>query len=297
MPKPAKQQKVYQLRDTAEDPVDSSEANANTEHAASANSSSPEFSYDALLKHIATVVAEEGTRTQTKIQQVFSSFESILEEKVDSLLKRIDKVTAATDSLTARQTELETRVSALEDDVTPLKKKLTAMEKVNAELTAKITDLEGRSRRDNIRILNLKESTEGSDPVSFFEGFIPKVLGLPVQTISIDRAHRSLGPPVEGRPRPVIVKIHRSRDVSMIWSAARRKGTIQHEDQAIRFAPDIPPLVRSARTAFNPVCTELIKRNIRFQMIFPAVLSFRVNGVQKSFKEPEDAKTFLDDNV
>lgn len=297
MPKSARQQKVDQSRDTAEVPVDSSEANANTEHDASTQSALPELSSEALLKHIATVVSEEGKQTQTMIQQVFTSFESLLEEKVDSMLKRIDEVAAATDSLTARQSEYEARVSALEDDVTPLKRKLTAMEKVNAELTSKVTDLEGRSRRDNIRILNLKESTEGSDPVRFFEGFIPKVLELPVQSITIDRAHRSLGPPLEGRPRPVIIKIHRSRDVSMILSAARRKGTIQHDDQSIRFAPDIPPLVRSARRAFNPVCAELIKRNIRFQMMFPAVLSFRVNGVQKSFKDPEDAKSFLDGNM
>ena len=60
MPKSAKQQKVDQPRDMAEDPVDLSEANANTEHAANAKSLSPEFPSEALFKHIATVVAEEG---------------------------------------------------------------------------------------------------------------------------------------------------------------------------------------------------------------------------------------------
>ena len=256
MPKPAKQHKPDQSRETAEDPDDSSEAKANVEHAANTKSLSPE----ALLKHIATVIAEEGMRTQTMLQQVFTSFESRLEGKVDGLMKRIDEIAASTDCLAACLTEYESCVSALEDDITPLKTKLTAMEKVNAELTVKVTDLEGRSRRDNIRILNIKELTEGSDPVRFFEGFIPKVLKLLVKSISIDRAHRSLGPPTEGRPHPVIVRIHRSRDVAMIMSAAKHKGTIQFEGQLIRFASDIPPVVQSARRAFNPVCAKLIKR-------------------------------------
>ena len=119
--------------------------NANSEHAANAKSPLPEFSSEALLTNIATVVAKRDKRTQTMLQQVLISFESILEEKVHSMLKRIDKVTVATDSLIARQTEFEARVSTLEDGITPLKRKLTAMEKANAELTTKVADLEGAS--------------------------------------------------------------------------------------------------------------------------------------------------------
>ena len=76
MPKPTKQHKLDQSRETAEDPDDSSEAKANVEHAANAKSLSPELSHEALLKHIATVVAKEGMRTHTMLQQVFTSFES-----------------------------------------------------------------------------------------------------------------------------------------------------------------------------------------------------------------------------
>lgn len=94
-------------------------------------------------------------------------------------------------------------------------------------------------------------------------------------------------------PRPVIIKIHRSRDVATILTAARRKGQLQYEDQLLRIAPDISPTVR----AFNPICAELIKKGIRFQMNFPAVLVFKANGVQKTFKDPKDAKTYLDGNM
>lgn len=95
----------------------------------------------------------------------------------------------------------------------------------------------------------------------------------------------------------VIIKIHRSRDVATILTAARRKGQLQYEDQLLRIAPDISPTVRAARRAFNPICAELIKKGIRFQMNFPAVLVFKANGVQKTFKDPKDAKTYLDGNM
>lgn len=46
----------------------------------------------------------------------------------------------------------EAHISALEDDVAPLREKLVAMEKLNAELAAKVTGLGGCSRRKNIRL-------------------------------------------------------------------------------------------------------------------------------------------------
>ncbi|KAL1276697.1 hypothetical protein QQF64_036320 [Cirrhinus molitorella] len=275
----------------------SDEASASSDCAVSHGSSLPDFSHGALLKHIANVVAEEGQRTQKMMNDSFAKLESGLDVKVNSIIKRIDEVAAATESLSSRLAETETRISAVEDDITPLKKKLSALKKLNMTLTEKITDLERQSRRDNIRILNLRESVEGSNPLQFFESFIPKLLELPVPCIEIDRAHHGLGTPTDGRPRPVILKIHRSRDVTTILSDARGKGKLQYEDQQLHIAPDISPAVHATRRAFNPVCNKLIKRGIRFQMNFPAVLVFKGDGIQKTFRDPKDAKTYIDDSV
>lgn len=92
----------------------------------------------------------------------------------------------------------------------------------------KIMDIKSRSRRDNIQLLNQKESAEGNNPISFFEKFIPTLLKLPAADISIDSAHCGLGVPTDATPRLVIIKIHRSRDVALILFAARRLGDLQH---------------------------------------------------------------------
>ncbi|RXN33137.1 LINE-1 type transposase domain-containing 1 [Labeo rohita] len=297
MPKPSKQNRPDHSRVFTGDSTVSSEANVNSEHAVSHESSLPDFSHGALLKHIADVVAEEGRHTQKMMNESFAKLESGLDIKVDSIIKRIGEIAAATESLSSCVTETETRISAVEEDIASLQKKLFALENLNTTLAEKVTDLEGRTRRDNIRILNLRESVEGSDPLQFFESFLPKPLDLPVKCIEIDRAHRGLGTPTDGRPRPVILKIHRSRDVTTILSAARRKGQLHYEGQPLCIAPDISPAVRAARRAFNTVCAELIKKGIRFQMNFPAVLVFKVEGTQKTFRDPKDAKTYIDSNV
>lgn len=169
MPKPSKQSKPDHSQGLTEDCADSSEASASSDLALSHESPSPELSHGALLKHIAEVVAEEGRRTQKMLNDSFVKLESGLDSKVDST----NEVAAVTDSLATRQAETETRISALEDDISPLKGKQAALEKLNTALTEKVTDLEGRSWRDNIRILNLKESVEGNFS-TFFLNFHPK---------------------------------------------------------------------------------------------------------------------------
>lgn len=244
---------------------------------------------EALLKTITTAVANEGQRIVQSVNVTMGKLES----KFDCMAKRIDDVAAATAALVARQTEAETRISSLEDNINPIKRRLDALEKTNKELREKVLDQECRQRRMNIRLLNLQESTEGNDPLPFFEEFIPKLLQLPVPSVQLDRAHRGFGLPRDGRPRPVVVKVQYSRDLTMILEAVKRHGNLQHKGCPIRIVRDIPPEVRAARRAFNTVCMDLIKRNIRFRMAFPAILSFKANGVLKTFKDSNEAEAFV----
>ncbi|ROL52330.1 hypothetical protein DPX16_18698 [Anabarilius grahami] len=188
MPKPSKQQRT----ECAEDGI-AQATNADSDAKASSSANFSELSTDALLKMIPAAVAEEGQFIQTSVKESFDKFESMVDTKLDNIIKRIDDVVVTTDSLKARQSESETRISELEDGTAPIKMRMEELEKINKELMNKVMDLEGRSRRDNIRLLNLKEATEGSDPIVFLEEFIPKLLKLPVTSVVIDRAHRGFG--------------------------------------------------------------------------------------------------------
>lgn len=67
--------------------------------------------------------------------------------------------------------------------------------------------LENRSRRENLRIVGLKEGFEGSQPTTFLVSRLPKVLELDTvkRHFKIDRAHRSLSPKRVDRLRPVLI--------------------------------------------------------------------------------------------
>ncbi|KAI2642956.1 LINE-1 type transposase domain-containing protein 1 [Labeo rohita] len=81
------------------------------------------------------------------------------------------------------------------------------------QIQTTVVDLESRSRRNNIRIIGLPESTEGPRPSVFFSELLAEVFGDGVleSPPECDRAHRSLSdkPKPGQRPRPVIVRLHR----------------------------------------------------------------------------------------
>ncbi|KAI4889417.1 hypothetical protein NFI96_008496, partial [Prochilodus magdalenae] len=122
-------------------------------------------------------------------------------------------------------------VSAHDARIDSLESALKKMEGVNTALQQKIEDLEGRSRRNNIRIIGVPEGAEGTRPTDFVAELLPKLLGeenfnLP---LVVDRAHRSLQPrPADGaRARPIIARIHLFQVKEKIMQLQRLHGPLQ----------------------------------------------------------------------
>ncbi|KAK5604897.1 hypothetical protein CRENBAI_007374 [Crenichthys baileyi] len=98
------------------------------------------------------------------------------------------------DSMTRRMAAAEQRISDLEDVTTRNTPRMEDMEKTIKRTLERLDSLENQSRRQNIKIMGLKEGIEGRETAAFFEAWIPKVLGLQQTRIKIERAHRT-GPP------------------------------------------------------------------------------------------------------
>ncbi len=86
--------------------------------------------------------------------------------------------------------------------------------------------LSNRGRRCNVRIVSLPEDTEGSNPLKFFEKWIPDYIYLDMKAgkLKLERAHCSLAPkPVQdSRPRPVIVWFHNFQDKQRVMAATTK---------------------------------------------------------------------------
>lgn len=235
--------------------------------------------------------------TAALIREVTQNFSDTMEVKLSKFTETLEKISTTLENQSKRIAEAEQRVSEVEDVVSGLEGRLAEAEKKIKVLAANMEDMENRSRRDNIRVLNLKEGTEGKRPVQFFETWLPTVLGLEASSgaknrIKIDRAHRSLGPRGE-RPRPVIIKLHNSRDKPRIIAALRATPDLEYEGQRIFIHQDLSSSVREKRRAFNKVCQALIDKGIRFNMRFPATLTVNHKGTEHRFETRRDAETFL----
>ncbi|KAJ1113578.1 hypothetical protein NDU88_001820 [Pleurodeles waltl] len=107
-------------------------------------------------------------------------YQSIMEHREESKLEsrrtqmacrkmqiQIRRVAKTCSEFTTRMEEAETRISRLEDEAGSHQSSREAMEKQLEDTQWKLTDLEDRMRRNNLRVLGVPEGLEGSDTHSF----------------------------------------------------------------------------------------------------------------------------------
>ena len=101
-----------------------------------------------------------------------------------------------------------------------------AVSELQTHMEARLTDQEGRSRRDNIRIHGVCEGAEENSPsvIYLVEALLKENLDLPPSSdLKIERAHQALGtkPPADVPPRSIVVTFasHRTKEeiITMAW--------------------------------------------------------------------------------
>ncbi|KAL0147048.1 hypothetical protein M9458_057572, partial [Cirrhinus mrigala] len=203
--------------------------------------------------------------------------------------KRIDNQSSKIQSIVQRVQEAENRIDVTETTCMANETKIQHLEKRVRDLTEQVDDLENRGRRCNVHIIGLPEDTEGSNPVRFFEKWIPEYLQVDTKAgkLKLERAHRSFAPkPAQGgRPRPVIVRFHNFQDKQRVMTAATKLFTLNSkltsssrdaDAPKITFFNDYSAAVVQKRRAFNEVKTRLRELQMEYALLYPATLSVKV---------------------
>ncbi len=171
----------------------------------------------------------------------------------------------------------------------------------NATLLDRLENLENRSRRANLRILNLPEGSEdGHDPLIFISELLKNTMGdnLFLSPRELDRAHCTAGPkPAAGQPpRPFILCFHRYREknAALRWS---RQHEVEYKGSTLRIYPDLSTTLAKKRSAFNNVKRALYQRGVQFRLLFPARLRVTFDGESHLFETPKEAQVFYDCRV
>lgn len=142
---------------------------------------------------------------------------------ISSLESKLDTIRAKVDDHDKRVISLESNANETSDQIRALEANCLAMADNIAKLQAKMIDLEGRSRRNNIRIFGLPESIEGTRPTEFFAELLVEVLGEGVlaSTPELDRAHRALRRDSGDKPRSVVMCFHKHKIRDLVVRESR----------------------------------------------------------------------------
>lgn len=177
----------------------------------------------------------------------------------------------------SRIEQLEGTAEKIEADLIMMDMITNELREENTYLRKKITDLEARSRRNNIRILGLPEGVESNQPLTrFFSNLLQEVLGVELlpSAPELDRAHRALiqRPAAGGRPRAVIICVNKFQVKDLIIRESRRKGNFIYQAANIRFVEDYPVEVVKERAQFKDVMQALYREGLRPSLRYPARL-------------------------
>lgn len=219
---------------------------------------------------------------------------AVIEEQLNNIQTTISDHGQRIDSLESAANTQDQRIQDLED-------RCAALAESNRKLIAKTADLEGRSRRNNIRIVGLPESIEGPRPTKFFSELLVELLGNQVlqSPPELDRAHRSLAakPQPGSRPRPVIIRLHHYQTKDLIIREARkRRGSLKYQGTRVQIFEDFTPEVMEQRSKYRDIMAKLYNLGLRPALLFPARLHITLeSGARRRFATAEDAAAFAAD--
>lgn len=226
-----------------------------------------------------------STELRSEIATVRAELKSAiapLQQKVDNHDSTIRELEHAASSQSDHLSELDITVQSLRTQVD--------------QLNAKCEDLEGRSRRNNIRLIGIMEDVEGPNPTEFVSGLLQDILSLDQKPV-LDRAHRSLRekPGKDKPPRPFIIRLHYYQDRDRILRKAEEASPLSYRESRVSIFPDYTTAVAKKRAQFGDA-KRLLRpiKGVKFRLLFPALLKVTLpDGTLHKFGDPSAAVDFI----
>ncbi|KAJ0036998.1 hypothetical protein NQD34_005675, partial [Periophthalmus magnuspinnatus] len=218
------------------------------------------------------------------------SIESVRAE----LTASVTNIQATLSSHDTRIKDLECSASFTGDTVTSLDSATAQLQKEMKELRAKCEDLEGRSRRNNLRLVGVEEAERGQ-PTKFVSELLKEILGLDAAPL-LDRAHRSSQEKTKqgGPPRVFIMCVHYAHVRDEILRKSSQQP-LMYMGRKVYIFPDFTSSVAKKRAAFGDVKKRLRSvEGARYGMCFPATLRVTLPGKrERTFVDPKLVMDFV----
>lgn len=235
-----------------------------------ADQASPDGSPGMSMESADIIKAINELKTELKgdnncLRQEFNHWGQEINGKLDNLVAEIQTVSD-------RVGEAESRIEQVEGWAEEATAALCSCLDQQRALQSKLTDLESRSRRNNIRIFGVAEGEEGENSVpEFIESLLRSKLPIPEElNLKIQRAHRSLAqkPPPDKPPRPIIINFQEFTTKELVLKEAWKKsqtGKIELNNRILYFDHDYAAEIAKKRKEYNGIKKALKAGGIRFQ--------------------------------
>lgn len=224
----------------------------------------------------------------------------VVAKDVTTIKEATKELKDSVEDIKVRLGEAEQRISDMEDASVLTEAKVDKFQKRMEALWSRVEDLENRSRRNNVRIIGLKEGVETPGNVDkYVTEILTKALELSGSEFEIERAHRSPVPMPESNepPRVIHVRFLRSSAREKVLRVAREKRGVDWQGAKLSFFEDVTRELAEKRKAFNPVKKRLRELQVKHRLMYPATLIFTWNGQKKAFKDGMEAEKFLQEST
>ena len=99
--------------------------------------------------------------------------------------------------------------------------------------------------------------------------------------------------PRKHTPRHIIIKLPKIKDTERILKAATEKDTVTYKGVPIRLPADFSKETLQARRGWKEVFKVLKGKDLHPRLLYPAKLSFRMEGQIKCFPDKVKLKEFI----
>ena len=89
------------------------------------------------------------------------------------------------------------------------------------------------------------------------------------------------------------MKLENSKDKEKIRKAARDKRSLTYMGKSIRLTADLSTETWQARKGWQDIFRVLNEKNMQTRILYPARLSFRIEGEIKSFQDRQKLKEYV----
>ncbi|KAJ1181278.1 hypothetical protein NDU88_006486 [Pleurodeles waltl] len=219
--------------------------------------------------------------------------------KLEGMDNAMVALTAETRSMRLDIAGFQSQISGLDQRVATVETQVASWTERDLELLhlrSKLTDLEDRSRRNNVRLLGFPEGVEGADIFSYLRDILPKLTDITFDPpLEFQRAHR-LGPKrQDGNGCPSNYSLHATTFAGLqLLQTARTQGPLRSGNLEIRISADFSKETAERRKAFLSFRTQLRRLDVKFGLFEPARMWITKNGKSQIFYNPEDLRAFLE---